>query len=386
MNRHSKIYVAGHRGLVGSAVVRRLRAKGYCELLTRKHSELELEQHSEVQNFFAACLPEYVVLAAAKVGGIIANSSYPVDFLLRNLKIQTNVIEAAWRYGVKGLLFLGSSCSYPKLAPQPLKEEYLLSGPLEPTSEPYAVAKIAGIKLCESYNRQYGTRFLSIVPTTLYGPNDSYDLENSHVLPAFIRKFHLAQNAAAGNWDIVFRDEAAFGNIPTEFAGNLAAIAIAGGNAVPEAIRHKAGPVTANPALKLWGTGSPRREFLYSDDLADACILLLERLGELFEKACTPSTGPVQGLKAPAYPSSSNAEHLLNIGNGKDIAICELASKVSDIVGFTGPIEWDTSKPDGTHCKLLDISKINRIGWAPSVSLDDGIRMAYEDYRSVIGS
>jgi len=370
MDNNSKIYVAGHRGLVGSALLRRLDAKGYSNIMFRTHSELDLEDPLQVRDFFAVENTEFVFLAAAKVGGIHANSTYPVDFLLRNIKIQTNVIEAAWRYGVKGFLFLGSSCIYPKLAPQPMNEKYLLTGPLEPTNEPYAIAKIAGIELCEAYNRQYGARFLSVMPTNLYGPNDSYDLQNSHVLPVFIRKFHLAKSAAQGDWEAIARNEASYGPIPDDFAANLMAISKFNGHDIPESFATGAEGTGANPAVKLWGTGSPRREFLYSDDLADACVLLMEKLDRLF------------GEPAPREFSASN--HLINIGYGEDTTILALAEKVAGIVGFDGPLDWDATKPDGTPRKLLDSQKINRIGWLPSTPLDRGVRLAYADYLSKI--
>jgi GDP-L-fucose synthase len=372
MDNNSKIYVAGHRGLVGSALLRRLDAKGYSNIVFRTHSEIDLEDPLHVRDFFTAENPEFVFHAAGKVGGILANNTYPVDFLLRNIKIQINVIEAAWRYGVKGFLSLGSSCIYPKLAPQPMKEQYLLTGSLEPTNEPYAIAKIAGIELCESYNRQYGARFLSVMPTNLYGPNDSYDLQNSHVLPAFIRKFHLAKSAARGEWEAIARSEAAYGPMPDDFAANLMAISKFNGRDIPESFAvgaEAAGP--PNPAIKLWGTGSPRREFLYSDDLADACVLLMEKLDRLFG-----------GPAPPREFTASN--HLINIGYGEDATIRALAEQVAAIVGFDGPLDWDATKPDGTPRKLLDSQKINGIGWLPSTPLGQGIRLAYADYLSKI--
>ncbi len=370
MVNNSKIYVAGHRGLVGSALLRRLYAKGYSNIVLRKHSQLDLEDSLQTGDFFAAENPEFVFLAAAKVGGILANSTYPVDFLLRNMKIQTNVIEAAWRHGVKGVLFLGSACIYPKLAPQPMKEEYLLTGPLEPTNEPYAIAKIAGIELCEAYNRQYGTRFLSGMPTNLYGPNDSYDLQNSHVIPAFIRKFHLAKSAARGEWEAIARNEAAYGPIPGDFAANLIAISKFNGHDIPESFAIGAEGTGPNPAIKLWGTGSPRREFLFSDDLADACVLLMEKLDQI--------------IGEPASREFTASNHLINIGFGEDTTIRALAEEIAGIVEFDGPIDWDATKPDGTPRKLLDSEKINRIGWTPSTPLDRGIRLAYADYLSKI--
>jgi GDP-L-fucose synthase len=360
LRKSSRIYIAGHRGLAGSALVRRLEAAGYTKLITRTHAGLELENQSEVEEFFAGERPEYVFLAAAKVGGIWANNTFPADFILNNLKIQNNVIEACWRYGIKGLLFLGSSCIYPKLAPQPLKEDYLLSGLLEPTNEPYAVAKIAGIKLCESFNRQYGTRFLSVMPTNLYGANDNYDLENSHVFPALIRKFHLAKLASRGEVESIKRDERTFGPIPDDFKSSLGSIAMAFGHSCKNLGTLPSAP---DRAVTLWGSGHPRREFLCSDDLADACIFLMERLDRIYSSG-DPST---------AMP-------LFNVGCGEDLAICELAEIVRNIVGFGGEIQWDATKPDGTPRKLLDIGRLTALGWKPRVDLYKGIRLAYRDF------
>ena len=384
MQPTSRIYIAGHRGLAGSALTRRLRAEGFSDLITRTHAELDLERPQEVQAFFAHECPEFVILAAAKVGGIHANSTYPVDFLLSNLKIQNNVIEASWRHGVKGLLFLGSSCIYPRLAPQPLKEEYLLTGPLEPTNEPYAIAKIAGIELCQAFNRQYGTRFLSVMPTNLYGPNDNYDLQNSHVLPAFIRKFHLAKLASRGDWQAIEKDERVYGPIPADFIMNLKAISKAANRPVPSSYDQRAAPgshpvsggvpsgsgsvSTAPPsqpaALTLWGTGSPLREFLYSDDLADACLFLMQRFESIFSGEKT-------------FPGPN---HLFNIGCGEDLPIRDLAHMAKQIVAFDGPIQWDSTKPDGTPKKLLDVTWLKSMGWRPKTPLETGIRSAYQDY------
>lgn len=370
MDLSSRIYVAGHRGLVGSALVRRLQAEGYSNIITRTHAELDLEHQVDVEAFFTEERPEYVFLAAAKVGGIHANNTYPADFILKNLKIQTNVIEAAWHHEVEGLLFLGSSCIYPKHAPQPLKEEYLLTGPLEPTNEPYAIAKIAGIKLCEALNRQYGTRFISVMPTNLYGPNDNYDLENSHVLPALIRKFHLAKLASQGDWQGIQQDEILYGQVPPDVLDNLAAISRAAGHALPFSFdcrtttaRHPAID-SANPPLILWGSGTPRREFLYSDDLADACLLLMR------ESPSMPA----------ALATSAGHQHLINIGYGEDLTIRDLARTVKNIVGYDGPLEWDVNKPDGTPKKLLDISKMESKGWQPKTTLLAGIQMSYQVY------
>ena len=304
MDHNAKIFVAGHRGMVGSAITRRLRSGGYQNIITRSHAELDLTSQASVGEFFELIRPDYVILAAAKVGGIQANDTYRAEFIYQNLMIEANVVHSAWKAGVERLLFLGSSCIYPRESPQPIREEYLLSGPLEPTNEPYAVAKIAGIALCDSYNRQYGTRFVSAMPTNLYGPNDSYDLNNSHVLPALIRKAHEAK--ARGDHELV-----------------------------------------------VWGSGKPMREFLYVDDLADACVVLME-------------SGVERGL--------------FNVGTGEDVTIRELAETVMGVVGLKGHIVFDTSKPDGTPRKLLDVSRMRAIGWRATTSLRDGIARAYADF------
>ncbi|MBI5626767.1 MAG: GDP-L-fucose synthase [Nitrosomonadales bacterium] len=319
MNHSSKIYVAGHRGLVGSALMRQLQAKGYSNLVTRTHAELDLTNQADVRDFFAAEKPEYVLLAAAKVGGIHANNIYPAEFIQQNLAIQTNVIHEAWRNNVRRLLFLGSSCIYPKDCPQPIKEEYLLTGPLEPTNRPYALAKIAGIEMCWSYNRQYGTKYIAAMPTNLYGPGDNYDLNNSHVLPALIRKMHEAKQR--GDKEVV-----------------------------------------------VWGTGTPRREFLYSDDMAEACIYLLEQ-DELLQTLFNDKQPP-----------------LVNVGSGEDLTIHELAELVKEKVGFAGNLAFDTSKPDGTIRKLMDVSKLSQMGWKATTLLRDGLLMAYADCRQQIST
>ncbi len=302
MEKDNKIYIAGHRGMVGSAIERRLRKGGYNNIITRTSKELDLINQQAVADFFQLEKPEYVFLAAAKVGGIHANNVFRADFIYQNLMIESNVIHQAYKSGVKKLLFLGSSCIYPKLAPQPLKEEYLLSGYLEPTNEPYALAKIAGIKLCENYNRQYGTNFISAMPTNLYGPNDNYDLNNSHVLPALLRKFHIAKFENAGE-------------------------------------------------VVVWGSGTPKREFLHVDDLADACYFLM---------------------------LNYNSSEIVNIGVGDDISIAALAHLVKEVVGFEGKIVLDSSKPDGTPRKLMDVSKINQLGWKANIELKEGITNTYE--------
>jgi GDP-L-fucose synthase len=301
MLQKNRIYVAGHRGLVGSAIVRRLQGEGFSHILTRDHSDLELENQADVKKFFAAEKPEFVFLAAAKVGGILANNTYPADFIRSNLTIQLNVVEAAYQSGVQKLAFLGSSCIYPKHAPQPIKEEALLSGYLEPTNKAYAVAKIAGIELCQSYNRQFGTNYISVMPTNLYGPGDNFDLQTSHVLPALIRKFHDAKVANARS-------------------------------------------------VTVWGTGKAQREFLHVDDMADACVFLMQ---------------------------SYNSSDIINIGCGEDLSIASLAVLIRDVVGFDGQIVYDASKPDGTPRKLLDVSKIQGLGWTPRIPLRQGLASTY---------
>jgi len=318
MNSNAKIYIAGHRGLVGSALVRRLQAKGYNNLLLRTHAELDLRNQGAVQAFFAAEKPDYVILAAAKVGGIYANNTYPAEFIEDNLLIQANVIQSAWKNDTRRLLFLGSSCIYPKNAPQPMTEDCLLTGPLEPTNRPYAVAKIAGIEMCHAYNRQYGTKYIAAMPTNLYGPNDNYDLNNSHVVPALIRKMHEAKQ-----------------------------------NNAKEVV--------------VWGTGTPKREFLYSEDMADACIYLLEHTEDKLADLFNDDTPP-----------------LVNIGCGEDLTIRELAELVKEVVGFSGNLTFDTSKPDGTMRKVMDVSRINNLGWKRTMLLRDGIKLSYQDMLSKI--
>jgi GDP-L-fucose synthase len=302
MEKEARIYIAGHRGMVGSAIHRRLKAEGYTNFITRVSKDLDLRDTVAVKAFFKAEKPDYVFLAAAKVGGIQANNTRRADFIYDNLMIQSNVIHQSYLNGVKKLLFLGSSCIYPKLAPQPLKEEYLLTGELEPTNEPYAIAKIAGIKMCDAYRSQYGCNFISVMPTNLYGPNDNYDLNNSHVLPALLRKMHEAK------------------------------------------LQNK-------PTVEVWGSGTPRREFLHADDLADACYFLMQHYNE---------------------------PGLINIGTGEDVSIRELAELIQKVVGYTGEIKWDATKPDGTPRKLMDVSKLNGMGWRYSTDLETGIRKVYE--------
>ena len=305
VDKNARIYVAGHRGMVGSAISRRLAAAGYSNLLTRTHAELDLIDQRAVADFLAAERPDYIFMAAAKVGGIHANNTYRAEFIYQNLMVEANVIHSAWQAGVRRVQFIGSSCIYPRDCPQPIREEYLLTASLEQTNEPYAIAKIAGVKLCESYNRQYGTRFLSVMPTNLYGPNDNYDLSNAHVLPALIRKTHEAKHSGADK-------------------------------------------------IVVWGSGRPMREFMYVDDMADACVLLMEQ---------------------------DIGEGLYNVGTGSDVTIRELAETVMDVVGFHGRIEFDHAKPDGTPRKLLSIDRIKALGWRPRTTLRDGIALAYADFQ-----
>lgn len=364
MNLSSKIYVAGHRGLVGSALMRQLQARGYRNLVTRTHAELDLIDQAAVRDFFAAEKPEYVLLAAAKVGGIHANNTYPAEFIRDNLVIQSNVIHSAWQHNVRRLLFLGSSCIYPKDCPQPIREEYLLTGPLEPTNRPYALAKIAGIEMCWSYNRQYGTKYIAAMPTNLYGPNDNYDLSNSHVLPALIRKFHLAKLAQAGDIEGIKLDEAAHGPIPASLKASL--LESCNLNLAP-ASNLESCPLPHAPEVSVWGTGTPRREFLYSDDMADACIYLLEQ-----------PEGKLQSLFSNQQPP------LINIGCGEDLTIREIAELVAEVVGFKGSLTFDTSKPDGTLRKVMDVSRINALGWQHKMPLKEGIALSYRNMLSKI--
>ena len=318
MNPADKIYLAGHRGLVGSALRRRLEALGCTNILTRTHAELDLTRQDRVEAFFAAEKPDYVFLAAARVGGIHANNAYPAEFIRDNLAIQTNIIHAAWLNGVKRLLFLGSSCIYPRDCPQPMKEKYLLTGPLESTNRPYALAKIAGIEQCWSYNRQYGTQYLAVMPTNLYGPGDNYHPENSHVIPALIRKFHEAKTSNS-------------------------------------------------PTVTVWGTGTPRREFLYSEDMADACVFLMNLPDSQF-------------VPLLAADRNDGLPPLVNLGVGKDLTIAELAKLIGEVVGYSGKIVFDPSKPDGTPRKLLDVARLHGLGWRAATGLGDGLKQAYGDF------
>lgn len=357
MNKDSKIYVAGHRGLVGSALIRQLKARGYHNLLLRTHDELELRDQRAVQEFFATEKPEYVILAAAKVGGIYANNTYPAEFIHDNLVIQSNVIHSSWQNNVNRLLFLGSSCIYPKNCPQPMKEEYLLTGPLEPTNRPYALAKIAGIEMCHAYNRQYGTQFMAVMPTNLYGPNDNYDLNNSHVLPALLRKFHLAKLAQQGDLAGIMKNEAYLGKIPADVKAMI--------GLEPNVPITQSSALSPRDSVDLWGTGTPKREFLYSDDMADACIYLMNLSGEAINSVLSPQ---------------SSCPPLVNIGCGEDLTIRELAEMVADVVGYNGKLVFDPAKPDGTMQKLMDVSIMERMGWVASTALRKGIFEVYQSY------
>ena len=384
MKKDSKIYVAGHQGLVGSALVRRLEVEGHDNLILRTHAQLDLTKQHDVEAFFRNEKPEYVFLAAAKVGGIWANNSYPAEFIYSNLSIQTNVLHAAWMEGIKRLLFLGSSCIYPRECPQPMREEHLLTGPMEPTNEPYAVAKIAGIIQCEAYNRQYGTRFLSVMPTNLYGPHDNFDLENSHVLPALIRKFHLAKLAERGDWDGIEKDQVRYGIIPQDILENLTAIAQSHGHEISSSFQGNSQNSKPFAGITLWGSGNPRREFLFIDDLADACFFLMNLPDDQYDNllfARPDNKSPERYSQQDEAPQSFNRTMpLINIGRGEDHTIRELAAIVAEALNYRGDPAWDDSKPDGTPQKLLDVSRLNRLGWKHKVSLKEGINTTYGWY------
>ena len=399
MNKNSKIYVAGHRGLVGSAIVKNLESKGYANIITRTHKELDLINQKSVEEFFENEKPEYVILAAAKVGGIVANNTYRADFIYENLQIQNNVIHQSYVHKVKKLLFLGSTCIYPKEAPQPMSEDSLLTSPLEYTNEPYAIAKIAGIKMCESYNIQYGTNFLSVMPTNLYGPNDNFDLETSHVLPALIRKIHLGKCLESvkweelsvkkdENWELIKQD---LNKNPIkcvkcyELGAKKEDKIITGKSSKQEILDileeygirlHNTEFVTPNTNLnkvqiEIWGSGNPRREFLYSEDMADACVFLLKNIDfkDILNTECLTHT---------AKNEVRNTH--INIGTGKDISIKELAELIKNIIGFKGELYFNTEKPDGTMKKLTDVSKLNSLGWKYKMDLESGIKEMYKWY------
>ncbi len=362
MNLDAKIYVAGHTGLVGSSILKKLKEKGYSNFVLKTMDELDLTNQIATSEFFAKEKPDYVFLAAAKVGGIVANNTYRAEFIFDNIQIQNNIIHNSYKAGVKKLLFLGSSCIYPKNAIQPLKEDYLLTSPLEYTNEPYAIAKIAGIKLCESYNLQYGTNFISVMPTNLYGHADNFNLEKSHVLPAMIRKMHLGKSLENNDWTMIRND---LDKNPIEGVNGSSdedkILSVLGKYGI-----HK---TSKSVEVTLWGTGSPKREFLFSEDLADACIFIMKTVDfqDLVKISATD-------------PNEIRNTHI-NIGCGTDLTIKELANLVKKTVGFNGSLVWDTSKPDGTPQKLLDVSKLNALGWKYKVSLEDGIGMVYNKYK-----
>ena len=371
MNKDSKIYIAGHRGLVGSAIVKNLEAKGYTNLVFRTSSDLDLRDAQAVAAFFKEAQPEYVFLAAAKVGGIVANNTYRADFIYENLMIQNNVIHQAYVNGVQKLLFLGSTCIYPKACPQPMKEEYLLTDVLEYTNEPSAIAKIAGIKMCESYNLQYGTNFISVMPTNLYGPNDNFDLEKSHVLPALIRKMHLGKALEHKNWEAIRND---LNKLPIEgIDGNAseAEIRAALGNyGISTSSPVGGGQEGDSVKVEIWGSGKPMREFLWSEDMADACVFIMENRDF---KDVTPST--VEGER----PEVRNTH--INIGTGEDISIMDLANLIKETVGFQGELYFNKEKPDGTMKKLTDVTKLNELGWKFKIPLPQGILKIYDWYN-----
>ncbi len=347
MEKHSKIYVAGHRGLVGSAILDNLEQKGYDHIITRTHAQLDLTNQKAVSDFFEKEKPDYVILAAAKVGGIIANNVYRADFIYENMMIQNNVIHQSYLHNVKKLLFLGSTCIYPKNAPQPMEESSLLTDTLEYTNEPYAIAKIAGIKMCESYNLQYGTNFISVMPTNLYGPNDNFDLEKSHVLPALIRKLHLAKLLNESDEAAVLKNTG-LSNI-TEAKSYLSSFGV------------------TSESVEIWGSGAPKREFLWSKDMADACVFLMENRN--FDDTFSKEDKEVRNTH-------------INIGTGEDISIKELAEMIKEIVGFKGKLVYNSDKPDGTMRKLTDVSKLNALGWKHKMNLENGIEHVYNWYKA----
>jgi GDP-L-fucose synthase len=389
MNKNSKIYIAGHRGLVGSAILKNLKSKGYSNFVLRTHKELNLTDQNAVADFFAVEKPNYVFLAAAKVGGIVANNTYRGEFIYDNLMIQNNVIHQSYVHGVKKLLFLGSTCIYPKNCPQPMKEEYLLTDTLEYTNEPYAIAKIAGIKMCESYNLQYGTNFIAVQPTNLYGPNDNFDLEKSHVLPALIRKMHLGKALENNDWDAVRKD---LDDLPIEGVDGKSSeseiLTILGKYGIQH-IEASLSPVGTNLKssfsnlhsqilVEIWGSGKPMREFLWSEDMADACVHLMEKINfsDILSKESENSNNAVIPMKMGKGIRNTH----INIGTGKEVSIAELANTIKKIIGFKGELYFNTDKPDGTMRKLTDSSKLEELGWKYKVELEEGIDRIYKWY------
>ncbi len=399
LDKNTKIYVAGHNGLVGSAIWKNLQAKGYYNLIGRSHQELDLTDQQAVKAFFDAERPEVVVLAAAFVGGIMANSLYRADFIMQNLKIQCNVIDQAYLHGVKRLLFLGSTCIYPKNAPQPIKEDALLTSPLEYTNEEYAIAKIAGLKMCESYNLQYGTNYIAVMPTNLYGVNDNFHLENSHVLPAMMRKIYLARLLHEDNWEAIRRDMQCRQINPPASLQAIVGSGNVDGKAskecIVQALRFYG---IEDNRVTLWGDGRPLREFLWSDDMADASVYLLlhvdfkdvigiERYSSVFygvkaDGAVNRNNSDGRGGAIPSLGEIRNCH--INVGTGKELSIAQLAQLVSQTIGFTGQIVWDKTKPNGTPRKLTDVSKLHRLGWHHQVEIEEGVQRLYQWYRSTV--
>ncbi len=371
MHKDAKIYVAGHRGLVGSAILKNLQQKGYHNFLLKTHKELDLTDTNQVSEFFKAQKPEYVFLAAAKVGGIVANNTYRADFIYQNLMIQNNVIHQSYVHGVKKLLFLGSTCIYPKNSPQPMKEEYLLTDILEYTNEPYAIAKIAGIKMCESYNLQYGTNFISVMPTNLYGPNDNFDLEKSHVLPALIRKIHLGKALENKDWKTIQAD---LNKLPIENINGEASEKEILDILSKYGIKKEDNKVN----IEIWGSGKPRREFLWSEDMADACVFLMEKID--FKDTISLHSGQKTSSIPLEYKTEEVRNTHINIGTGEDISIKELAQTIKEKIGFRGDFYFNTDKPDGTLVKLTDPSKVHDLGWRHSIDLDEGVEKLYNWY------
>jgi len=402
MNKNSKIYIAGHRGLVGSAILNNLKSKGYINFITKTHQELDLTNQQSVEHFFETEKPDYVFLAAAKVGGIVANNTYRGEFIYDNLMIQNNVIHQSYKHKVKKLMFLGSTCIYPKDCPQPMKEEYLLTGSLEYTNEPYAIAKIAGIKMCESYNLQYGTNFIAVQPTNLYGPNDNFDLEKSHVLPALLRKIHLGKALENNDWNTIKQDlnrlpiEGITGeNYEDEILTKLSKYGVrhfdrSGEISSPlkqadghfdrsgEIYRSESKNSKSNVQVEIWGSGKPMREFLWSEDMADACVYLMEHVDFIDIVNSQTLIANSQPPKANRQPPITNTH--INLGTGKEISIKELAETIKIVVGFKGDFHFNTDKPDGTMRKLTDSTKLNNLGWQYRVELNDGIKMMFKWY------
>ena len=396
LNKDSKIYIAGHKGLVGSAIWRNLEQRGYRNLVGRSHRELDLTDQIAVRNFFDSERPDAVVLAAAFVGGIMANSIYRADFIMQNMKMQCNVIENAYLHGVKKLLFLGSTCIYPKAAPQPMKEDALLTSPLEYTNEEYAIAKIAGLKMCESYNLQYGTNYIAVMPTNLYGPNDNFHLENSHVMPAMMRKIYLAKLIHNGDWEAIKTDMNKRPINPTDALRSIIGEGnVDGNNSQERILKALAFYGIADNKVTLWGDGSPLREFLWSEDMADASVHVLlhvdfkdiigiEKYSSVFYGSKVDGTvdrnnSEGRGGAIPALGEIRNCH--INVGSGKELTIKDLATKVAKAVDFTGTIVWDASKPNGTPRKLIDVEKLHRLGWHHKVDIDEGISRLYQWYK-----